>query len=196
MTQSTYISKCSNKEVSLEAIEQRSLGLPARPPAMLPIRLASHGLPGLGWAADLGLLPTGGFPFAVLASFCVFVRMVRWWLHPGVRIRYSPPYPHSVGASSASGGRVELCVGWISWDLVGFRVRRCGCRSSFFLDSKSYAAHMESHRGCACRTHPKHCIPSKFLSMFKKQSYHISLPSELVIVTSPFPRITQLITHR
>jgi hypothetical protein len=55
--------------------------------------------------------------------------MVRRRLLPEVRIRSSPSYPRSGGASSVGGGRVELCVRRISRDLVVSRVRLCGFRS-------------------------------------------------------------------
>jgi hypothetical protein len=56
----------------------------------------------------------------------IFFEMVRWWLHLKVEIRSSSSYPRSGGVSSASGWRVELCVRWISWNLVSFHVRWYG----------------------------------------------------------------------
>jgi hypothetical protein len=58
-----------------------------------------------------------------------FVKMVKRRLHLEVRIRSSPPYPRSGGASRAEGGRVELCARWISRNPVGFRVHWCSFRS-------------------------------------------------------------------
>ena len=55
--------------------------------------------------------------------------MVRRRLHLDVRIRSSPLYPRSGGASSIGRGRVESCARRISRDLIGFRVRWCGFRS-------------------------------------------------------------------
>jgi hypothetical protein len=58
--------------------------------------------------------------------------MVKRRLHLEVRIRFSPPYPRSGGASRVGGGgRVESCARRISRDLVGFHVRLCGFRSVF-----------------------------------------------------------------
>jgi hypothetical protein len=58
-----------------------------------------------------------------------FIKMVKRRLHFEVRIRSSPPYPRSGGASCAGGGRVESCARRISWDPVGFRVRWCDFKS-------------------------------------------------------------------
>ena len=122
-----------------KAILKRS-AFSSQPPATPLVRPASNGLSALGAVMDLGLSPAGWFSFAVLDSFRVFVRVVRRRRHPGVRIMYSPPYPRSGGASSTNGGRVELCVRRISWDLFGFCVRECGCRSvSFDLRFSSLA---------------------------------------------------------
>jgi hypothetical protein len=90
------------------------------------------GLSGLGGTADPGLSPAGGFLFPVLGFFCVFFGMVIRWRHPKVRIRSSPPYSCSGGASSSGRGRMESCVRRISWDLVGFRDCLCGFRSVSF----------------------------------------------------------------
>jgi hypothetical protein len=82
---------------------------------------ASNGLSGLGGKADPRPL-AGSFSFVY-----VFFGIVRRRQHPEVRIRFSPPYPRSGGASSTGGGRVESCVRRISWNLVGF----CDCLCAF-----------------------------------------------------------------
>ena len=74
---------------------------------------------------DHGPSPAGSFRPQFSLLFSLFFGMVRWRLHPEVRIRSSPPYPRSGGACSADGGRVELCARRISWDSVGFRVSWC-----------------------------------------------------------------------
>jgi hypothetical protein len=58
-----------------------------------------------------------------------FVEMLKRWLYLEVRVRSSPPYPRSGGASRVGGGRVESCARRISRDPVGFHVRWCGFRS-------------------------------------------------------------------
>ena len=69
---------------------------------------ASGGPCGLGGAADRSPSLTGRFPSSF---FSVFSRMV-WQRrrHSKVRIKYSPSYPLSGGASSIGGGHVGLCV--------------------------------------------------------------------------------------
>jgi hypothetical protein len=68
------------------------------------------------------------------------INILKRRLHLEVRIRSSPPYPCSGGASHAGGGRVELCARRISRDPIGFRVRWCGFRSvSFNLRLSSLA---------------------------------------------------------
>jgi hypothetical protein len=59
------------------------------------------------------------------------INILKRRLHFEVRIRSSPPYPCSDGASHAGGGRVELCARRISRDPIGFRVRWCGFRCLF-----------------------------------------------------------------
>jgi hypothetical protein len=49
--------------------------------------------------------------------------MVKERLYLKVRIRSSPFFPHSGGASRAGGGRVESCARRILQDPVGFCVR-------------------------------------------------------------------------
>jgi hypothetical protein len=58
--------------------------------------------------------------------------MVRRKLHLEVRIRSSPPFPCSSGASNAGGGCVELCARRISWNLIISRVCWCGFVSVSF----------------------------------------------------------------
>jgi hypothetical protein len=66
--------------------------------------------------------------------------MVKRRLHLEVRIRSSPLYPGSGGASRADGGRVESCAQRISRDPIGFRIHLCGFRSvSFDLRLSSLA---------------------------------------------------------
>jgi hypothetical protein len=66
--------------------------------------------------------------------------MVRRWLHLDVRIRSSPSYLRSGGASSISRGCVESCAQRISRDPIDFRVCWCGFRSvSFDLRLSSLA---------------------------------------------------------
>jgi hypothetical protein len=61
-------------------------------------------------------------------AMSVFFGMVRRRLLPKVRIRFSPSYPRSGGASSIGGGHKELCVWRISRDPIVFRVGLCGFR--------------------------------------------------------------------
>jgi hypothetical protein len=80
---------------------------------------------GIGGVAGHGLSPTGGFS-SFFRFFGVFFGMMRRRLHLKVKIRSSPFYPCSGGASSIDGG---LCSRRISWDSFGFRVRWCGFKS-------------------------------------------------------------------
>jgi hypothetical protein len=109
-----YDGTCGDRR---EAIRRRRPQDPSRvlflSPATPPVRPTSDG--GLGGMADHGLSPVGGFLFLFRLFFGVFfVEMLKWWLHLEVRIRSSPPYPCSVGASCAGGGRVESCARRIS----------------------------------------------------------------------------------
>ena len=67
---------------------------------------------------DHGPLSAGGFPLFV---FQILLRDGEAAATTRSN-KVLPPYPRSGGASSAGGGRVELCVRWISGDPVGFRV--------------------------------------------------------------------------
>jgi hypothetical protein len=55
--------------------------------------------------------------------------ILRRRLYPKIKIRSSPPYPRSGGASSVVRACVESCARRISWDPIGFHVPLCGLRS-------------------------------------------------------------------
>ena len=102
-------------------------------PAPLQVRLIS------GWPRAMGawwlLAKAGGRVLIFVASFrfvrmCVLLRKTRRRRHAEDGIKVSPPSPHSGGASSIVGGRVEVCLRriylwWIYSDLVV--VRLCSC---------------------------------------------------------------------
>lgn len=90
------------------------------------VRSVSGGLRALEAWRTMASCWREGFGFLFRLFFGVFFGMVRGRLHSEVRIRSSPLYPHSGGASSAGGGRVESFVWRISWDLVYFFACWCG----------------------------------------------------------------------
>ncbi len=68
--------------------------------------------------------------FSSFVRVCVLLRKARRRRLPEDGIKVSPPSPHSGGASSIVGGRVEVCLRriylwWICSDLVGVRLRSC-----------------------------------------------------------------------
>jgi hypothetical protein len=63
--------------------------------------------------------------------FSVFFKMRRKWLPLEVEMWSFPLYPLSDVASSDD-GRMELCIPRISWDLVGFHIRRRVLRFDYF----------------------------------------------------------------
>ena len=56
--------------------------------------------------------------FLCFVKFCVLLRKARQQL-PGDGIKFLPPSPRSGGASSIVGGRVKVCLHWISRDSFG-----------------------------------------------------------------------------
>jgi hypothetical protein len=88
---------------------QNQSGVSYSSPATLLVRSASSSLGALEvWRTTA---PRWRGVFVFFSLFCsVLFEMVKRWLHPEVRIRFSSSYPRSGCASSAGGGRVESCV--------------------------------------------------------------------------------------
>ena len=78
-------------------------------------------------------MPSGGLRFRCHSSFvrvCVVLRKTRWRGLSEYGIRFSPPGPHSSGASSIVGRCVEVCLRWICYwwicsDLIVVRLHSC-----------------------------------------------------------------------
>jgi hypothetical protein len=90
-------------------VKRDAISRPLEFPSPLSVGPASNGLSGLGGAADPASRHREVFYFLFSVFPMPLFGMVKWGRHPEVRIRSSPPYPRSGGASSA-GGFVESCV--------------------------------------------------------------------------------------